>query len=90
MTTYTVMNRPRDNSKTLVQRPDQQSNGITHEAFVNLTQALENALAFELGKRRDLRVTRFQGSRRKGSSRPGYPTRAEPLSTVKVLIMRNS
>jgi len=63
MTTYTVMNRPRDNSKTLVQRPDQQSNGITHEAFVNLTQALEDALAFERGERQELRVTRIEGFR---------------------------
>ena len=66
MTTDTEMKRTRDNSKTLVQRPDQQSNGITHEAFANLTQALEDALAFERGKLRDLRVTRVQSSRPKG------------------------
>ena len=73
MTTDTEMKRPRDNSKTLVQRPDRQSNNITHEAFVNLTQALEDALAFERGERRDLNVTRIQGSRQ-----PKRDTQIEP------------
>ena len=58
------MKRPRDNSTTFVQRPDRQSKGITNEAFIDLTQALEDALAFELGERRDLRVTRIQVSGR--------------------------
>lgn len=36
---------------------------ITHEAFEDLKQALEDALAFERGKRRDLNVMRIQGPR---------------------------
>lgn len=69
MTTDPDMKRPRDNGKTLVQRPDHQSKGITREAFLNLTQALEDALAFERGGRRDLTVTRIQGSRPPKASR---------------------
>ena len=69
MTTDTEMKRPRDNSKTLVQRPGQQGKGITKEAFDDLTRALEDALAFELGERRDLNVTRIQGSRQPNASR---------------------
>ncbi len=33
------------------------------EAFADLTQALEDALAFELGELREVRVTRIEGSR---------------------------
>ena len=61
MTTDTEMKRPSDNRKT--QRPDRQSKAIAGEAFRNLTQALEDALAFELGERKDLRVTRIRGFR---------------------------
>lgn len=49
--------------------PKAQSNKTTYmsdEAFGDLREALENALAFELGKRRDLRITRFRGSSLKG------------------------
>jgi hypothetical protein len=63
MTVGTKMKRPRDNSKTLAQRPDRQSKGVTREAFLDLTQALGDALAFELGECRDLWVTRIQGFR---------------------------
>jgi hypothetical protein len=38
------MKRPRDRRKTLAQRPGQQSKSITHEAFVDLKHALEDAL----------------------------------------------
>ena len=69
MTTDPQMKRPRDNGKTPVQRPGGQSKGITRKAFLNLTQALEDALAFELGERRDLRITRIQGSRPRKASR---------------------
>jgi hypothetical protein len=41
-------------------------NKATHmrdEAFADLKQALEGAFAFERGERRELRVTRIEGSR---------------------------
>lgn len=36
------------------------ANYITHEAFADLKQALDDALAFERGERRDLNKTRIQ------------------------------
>ena len=36
-------------------------------AFANLKEAMEDALAFERGKRRDLKVTRIQVPRPKAS-----------------------
>jgi len=36
---------------------------MSDEAFANLKEAMEEALAFERGKRLDLRVTRIQGPR---------------------------
>jgi hypothetical protein len=36
---------------------------MSDEAFADLKQALEDALAFEHGERRELRVTRIEGSR---------------------------
>lgn len=57
------MKRPRDSRKTLAQGPDQRSKSITHDAFVGLKQALEDALAFELGQRRELNVTRIKAPR---------------------------
>jgi hypothetical protein len=36
---------------------------MNNEAFADLEQALEDALAFERGERRELRVTRTEGSR---------------------------
>jgi hypothetical protein len=35
---------------------------MSDEAFADLKQALEDALAFELGKRQSLRVTRIESS----------------------------
>ena len=46
--------------------PTIQTNKTTYmgdKAFANLTQALEDALAFERGKHRGLKATRIQGSR---------------------------
>ena len=53
MTIETEMKRPFDSSKTFAHRPDQQSKSITHDAFVDLKEALEGALAFELRESRD-------------------------------------
>jgi hypothetical protein len=39
------------------------TNYMSDPAFADLQQALEDALAFERGERRDLSVTRIQGSR---------------------------
>jgi hypothetical protein len=36
------------------------TNYMSDEAFAELKQAMEDALAFERGKRRDLKVTRIQ------------------------------
>jgi hypothetical protein len=36
-------------------------NCINDEAFADLKEAMEDALALERGKRRDLKVTRIQG-----------------------------
>jgi hypothetical protein len=57
-------------------RPDKE---VTNEAFVDLKQALEDALAFELGKRCVLRSRQSNVPALKGQSRPRYPTKAEPL-----------
>jgi hypothetical protein len=35
--------------------------GLSDEAFADLKEAMEEALAFERGKRLDLKVTRIQG-----------------------------
>lgn len=45
------------------------TNYMSDEAFADLKQALEDALAFERGERRDLSVTRPQGSRPPKASR---------------------
>jgi len=37
------------------------SNHMSDEAFADLKRAMEDALALEHGKRRDLKVTRIQG-----------------------------
>jgi hypothetical protein len=37
------------------------ANCMTDEAFAELKEAIEDALAFERGQRRDLKVTRIQG-----------------------------
>lgn len=39
------------------------ANYMSDEAFGDLKEALEGALAFERGERRDLKVTRLQASR---------------------------
>jgi hypothetical protein len=39
------------------------TNYMSDEAFADLKEAMEDALAFERGKRRDLRVTRIQAPR---------------------------
>jgi len=39
------------------------SSYMRDEAFADVTQALEDALAFERGERRELRVTRIEGFR---------------------------
>ena len=39
------------------------ANRMSDEAFADLKAAMEDALAFELGERRDLRVTRIEGPR---------------------------
>jgi hypothetical protein len=39
------------------------TNYIGDEAFTELKEAMEDALAFERGKRRDLKVTRIQAPR---------------------------
>ena len=36
---------------------------MSDEAFADLKEAMEDALAFERGKRRDLKVTRIQSPR---------------------------
>ena len=36
---------------------------MSNEALADLKQALEDAFAFERGERRELRVTRIEGSR---------------------------
>ena len=40
------------------------------EAFADLKKAMEDALAFERGKRRDLKVTRIQAPRPPKTSSP--------------------
>ena len=40
------------------------TNYMSDEAFADLKGAMEDALAFERGKRRDLKVTRIQARRR--------------------------
>lgn len=40
------------------------TNYMSDEAFADLKQAMEDAVAFERGKRRDLKVTRVQAPRR--------------------------
>jgi len=42
---------------------------MSDQAFADLNQALEDALAFGRGERRDLNVTRIQGSRQPNASR---------------------
>ena len=52
--------------------PKAQTNKTTYmsdEAFADLKQALEDALAFERAERRDLSVTRIRGSRPPKASR---------------------
>ncbi len=44
-------------------------NPMRDQTFADLRQALEDALAFERGERRDLKVTRIQGSRQPNASR---------------------
>ena len=39
------------------------TNYMSDDAFVDLKEAMEDALAFERGKRRDLKVTRIQAPR---------------------------
>jgi hypothetical protein len=39
------------------------TNYMSDDAFVDLEEAMEDALAFERGKRRDLNVTRIQAPR---------------------------
>jgi len=39
------------------------TNYMSDEAFAELKQAIEDALAFKRGQRRDLKVTRIQGPR---------------------------
>lgn len=68
-----------DSRKTLARGLDQRSKFITHEAFEDLKQALEDALAFELGQRRDLNVTRIKAPRTKSrSSSDIVPNRQKP------------
>ena len=45
------------------------TNYMSDEGFADLKQALEDALAFERGERRDLNVTRIQGSHHPNASR---------------------
>ena len=49
---------------------------MSDEAFADLKEAMEDALAFERGERRDLKVTRIQGCPRppKTLSPPPLPT----------------
>ena len=48
--------------KTAKTRKDQinKSNYMSDEAFAHLKKAMEDAVAFERGKRRDLKVTKIQ------------------------------
>ncbi|HXQ70281.1 MAG TPA: helix-turn-helix domain-containing protein [Pyrinomonadaceae bacterium] len=49
--------------KTGKKRQTNKSNYMTDEAFTELREAMEDALAFERGKRRNLKVTRIQAPR---------------------------
>jgi putative transcriptional regulator len=46
------------------------TNYMSAEAFADLKEAMEDALAFERGKRRDLKVTRIQAPRRPKAMSP--------------------
>ena len=48
---------------------------MSDQAFADLNQALEDALAFGRGERRDLNVTRIQGSRQPKRATQIEPTR---------------
>ena len=47
------------------------TNYMSDEAFAELKQAMEDALAFERGERRDLKVTRIQAPRPPKALTPG-------------------
>jgi len=51
------------------------SNVMSDEAFAELREAMEDALAFEHGKRRGLKVTRIQAPRPPKAMSPGDITR---------------
>jgi hypothetical protein len=53
---------------------------MSDEAFADLKQGLENALAFERGERQEPRVTRIERSRLKRQPRYSDPTNANPSS----------
>lgn len=46
------------------------TNYMSDEAFADLKQAMEDAVAFERGRRRDLKVTRVQAPRRPKAMSP--------------------
>ena len=46
------------------------TNFMSDEAFANLKEAMEDALAFERGKHRDLKVTRIRAPRRPKAMSP--------------------
>ena len=46
------------------------TNYMTDEAFADLKEAMEDAVAFEHGRRRDLKVTRVQAPRRPKAMSP--------------------
>lgn len=48
------------------------ANYMTDDAFANLKEAMEDALAYERGERRDLKVTRVQA--------PPIPSESAPLA----------
>lgn len=60
MTNNIEMKRPCEIRKTLGQGQEKRSKSLTDDAFVDIKQALEDALAFERRERSDLKVTRIR------------------------------
>ena len=63
--------KAKDSPKTQMKKASHMSG----EAFADLKQALEGALVFERGERRELRVTRIEGSRPPTASVKIQPSR---------------
>ena len=74
------MKAPKRNRKVTTNK----TSYISDEAFADLKEALESALAFERGKRRDLKVTRIQAPQAPKPMSPkdiAHTTKAQPLTS---------